>query len=102
MDKNLAEQTFLDALFFKKKISISVPKISDDFFSHLFTVWNLIYNKYSPFHDEKPLFHNNKFLQDNFFYSVRTFAHIQQHYFSKYWGHGCMGRPPTLNFGGSP
>jgi len=38
MDKNLAEQTFLDALFFKKKISISVPKISDDFFSHLFTV----------------------------------------------------------------
>ena len=29
----------------------------------------------------------------SFFYSVRTFASITKHYFSKYWGDGCMGRP---------
>src|SRR6218665_2564023 len=28
------------------------------------------------------------------FYSVHTFARIRQHYFSKYWGDGCMGGPP--------
>ena len=29
-------------------------------------------------------------------------ASIRQHYFSKYWGDGCMGRPPTSNlFGGT-
>src|SRR6218665_1425763 len=37
--------------------------------------------------------------QNHFFYSFHTFAHIRQHYFSKYWGDGCMGRPPTSNFG---
>ena len=36
-----------------------------------------------------------------FFNSVHPFAHIRQHYFSKYWGvDQCMGRPPTSNFGG--
>src|SRR6218665_1792427 len=34
---------------------------------------------------EKPLF-NTKFLDDSFFYSLRTFARIRQHYFSKFWG----------------
>src|SRR6218665_2336137 len=34
------------------------------------------------------------------FNSVPTFARIRQHYFSKYWGDGCMGRPPTSNFWG--
>src|SRR6218665_719081 len=29
-----------------------------------------------------------------FFYCVRTFAHIRQHCFSKYWGDGCIGRTP--------
>src|SRR6218665_3757865 len=35
-----------------------------------------------------------------FFYSVHIFARIRQHCFSKYWGDGCMGRPPISNFGG--
>src|SRR6218665_1380243 len=35
------------------------------------------------------------------FYSFRTFAHIRQHYFSKYWGDECMGRPPPQTFGGT-
>jgi len=35
-----------------------------------------------------------------FFYSVRTFARIQQHYFSKYWEAWMHGPSPTSNFGG--
>src|SRR6218665_3842824 len=38
-------------------------------------------------------------------HSVHTFTRIQ-HYFSKYWGDGCMGRPPPQILGdrqpGSP
>src|SRR6218665_3289932 len=37
-----------------------------------------------------------------FFYSVRTFARIRQHYFSKYWGDQCMGRPPPEILGDRP
>src|SRR6218665_955479 len=36
-----------------------------------------------------------------FFYCVRTCTLIRQHYISKYWEDGCMGRPPTSNFGGT-
>src|SRR6218665_3696455 len=36
------------------------------------------------------------------FYSVHAFARIRQHYFSKYWGDGCMGRPPPQIFLGGP
>ena len=35
------------------------------------------------------------------FYSFHTFAHIRQHYFSKYWGDECMGRPPPQIVGGT-
>ena len=38
--------------------------------------------------------------KNTFFNSVHTFAHIRQHYFSKYWGDGCMGRPFHLKFWG--
>src|SRR6218665_1726993 len=47
---------------------------------------------------EKPLF-QKEFLYDTFFYSVRTFSRIRQHYFSKYLGDGCMGRPPPQTLG---
>src|SRR6218665_394009 len=69
--------------FFKEKISIFAPKI---------------YVIYDPFFTKKPLF-QKKFLDDTFFHSVRTFAHIRQHCFSKYWGGAaaCMG-PPHLKF----
>src|SRR6218665_1970893 len=35
---------------------------------------------------EKPLFHEKIPLRHLFFYSVRAFVPIRQHYFSKYWG----------------
>src|SRR6218665_478611 len=50
---------------------------------------------------EKPLFHKKNFLDNTPFYSVRTFARIRQHNFTKYWGDGCMGRP-HLKFWGRP
>jgi len=40
--------------------------------------------------------------EKNLFYSFYTFAHIRQHYFSKYWGDECMGRPPPQTFLGGP
>src|SRR6218665_4016140 len=46
----------------------------------------------------KALYFRKELLYDTFFYSVRTFARIRQHCFSKYWSDGCMGRPPTSNF----
>src|SRR6218665_3652120 len=52
---------------------------------------------------EKPLknhYFRKEFLYDTFVYSVRTFARIRQHYFSKYWGDGYMGRPHHLKFWG--
>jgi len=48
---------------------------------------------------EKPLF-KKKFLDDTFFHSVRTFARIQQHYFSKYWGTDALA-VPHLKFWGT-
>src|SRR6218665_2535529 len=88
------------------KISIFRVKISDDllflvidlvlrifsFFSHIFrmfTMLNVVYD-----HFLKP-----PFPQTTIFHSVLTFTHIRQHYFSKYWGDQCMGRPLTSNWG---
>src|SRR6218665_1024874 len=63
--------------FLRRKIFIFTPKISDDLFL-------------------------KEFLNKTIFYSVHPFAHIQQHYFSKYWGDQCMGRPLTsIFFGGA-
>src|SRR6218665_1534400 len=42
----------------------------------------------TPSSREKPLF--------------RTFAHIRQHHFSKYWGDGYMGRPHLKFWGDRP
>src|SRR6218665_1268024 len=53
------------------------------------------------FTQEKPLYFKKEFLNKTIFYSVHPFAHIRQHYFSKYWGDQCMGRPPTSNFLGA-
>src|SRR6218665_318184 len=50
---------------------------------------------------EKPLFQKRQFLDKTIFYSVRTFAHIRQHYFSKYWGTNAWAvPPPQIFFGG--
>src|SRR6218665_3806253 len=65
--------------FLRRKIFIFTPKISDDLFL-------------------------KEFLNKTIFYSVHPFAHIQQHYFSKYWGGPMHGPSPHLNFfwGASP
>ena len=92
---------------FSEKISIFTAKISDDlllvidlvfrifpFFSQIsriFTVLNVVYD---PFLTRKTtISEKNSFMT--------PFARMRQHYFSKYWGDGCMGRPSTSNFGGT-
>src|SRR6218665_2607723 len=95
--------------FFWKKFPFSRPKFSDDFFSHrpgfsdfpLFTVIKCPI-VYDPFYARKPTFSKKNSLIKPFFNSVHPFAHIQQHYFSKYWGDQCMGRPPPQIFLGGP
>src|SRR6218665_2870231 len=97
-------------MFFSEKKSIFMPKNSDDLFLvinqvflifpfffqilRIFTVLNVVHD---PFFTRKTT--NSE--KNSFFYSVRTFAPIRQHYFSKYWRDACMGRPPTSNFGGT-
>ena len=90
--------------FLWKKFSFSRQKFLMTFFSHrpdfsdfpfLFPYFPyLCYVKCHiwPFPDTK----------NTFFYSVHTFSRTRQHYFSKYWGDQCMGRPPTSNFWGGP
>src|SRR6218665_3550514 len=48
---------------------------------------------------QKNHYFRKEFLDDTFF-SVRTFARIRQHCFSKYWGDGCMDRSPPQILGG--
>src|SRR6218665_1506070 len=48
----------------------------------IFPACNVIYN---PFFTTKALFSENNSLMAPFF-SLRAFARIRQHYFSKYWG----------------
>src|SRR6218665_3172635 len=36
------------------------------------------------------------------FYSFHTFAHIRQHYFSKYWGTNAWAVPPPQTLGDRP
>src|SRR6218665_806253 len=85
--------------FFPEKMSIFTPKISDDHFLvidqvfqilRFFPVLNVVYD---PFFTRKTTISEKNSLIRPFFYSLRTFARIRQHYFSKYWGHQCMGRP---------
>src|SRR6218665_527802 len=50
---------------------------------------------------EKTTISEKNSLATPLFYSVRAFACIRQHYFSKYWGDVCIGRPLTSNFFGT-
>src|SRR6218665_1722523 len=86
-------------------MSIFTPKISDDhFFSHrpgfsdLFTV---IKCPIRHFLHRKNHYFRKEFLNKTIFYSVHPFAHIRQHYFSKYWGRPMHGPSPISNFGGT-
>src|SRR6218665_2797200 len=94
-----------DVTFFSDKISILPAKISDDLFlvigqvfrifplfSLIFRIFTLLDIVHNPFLTRKT----------TFFYSFHTFAHIRQHYFSKYWGDECMGHSHTSNLGDRP
>src|SRR6218665_1390955 len=91
---------------FPEKFPFSRPKILMTFFSSdfdslfRFSVSYCIKCHIWPFlHNKKPSF-NKQILDDTYFYSLKAFAPIPQHYFSKYWGNQCMFRPPTSNLGG--
>src|SRR6218665_2275283 len=104
--------SFLNDVF-SEKISIFTAKNSDDlylvidqiflifpyFFQifHIFTVLNVVYD---PLLTRKTTISEINSLMRPFFDSVRAFARIRQHYFSKYWGDGYMDRPPPHIFGG--
>src|SRR6218665_3233248 len=92
---------------FSKKNCIFTPKISDDLFLvidhvflilRVFTVLNVINDHF--FTRKTTIFEKNS-LMTTFFYSIRTFAPIRQHY-SKYWGAHLHGPSPTSNFLGGP
>src|SRR6218665_1316395 len=51
---------------------------------------------------EKALFQKSILNDTYFFYSVRAFTPIPQHYFSKYWGDQCIGRPHLKFWGTVP
>src|SRR6218665_2067462 len=54
------------------------------FFFQIFPIFAMLNVIFDPFLTRKT----------PFFYSVHTFTRFRQHYFSKYWGDQCMGRPP--------
>src|SRR6218665_232887 len=91
--------------FFREKFPFPRPKflmtflVIDQVFLifRIFTVLNVVYD---PFFTRKATFSEKNSLMTPFYNSVRTFARIRQHYFSKYWGDGCMGRPPPHILGG--
>ena len=81
--------------------NFSRTKISDDLFLvidqvfkilRFFTVLNVVYD---PFFTTKTTISEKNSLIRPFFYSVRTFARIRQHYFSKCWGGPMHGPSPT-------
>src|SRR6218665_853998 len=90
------------------KISVFTLKISDDLFCFIdqvfqilrfFTLLNVVYN---PFFTRKTTISEKNSLIRPFFYSVRTFACIRQHYFSKYLGGTNAWAIPHLKFLGGP
>src|SRR6218665_985092 len=90
--------------FFPGKISIFRAKISDDrFFSHLpgFSDFPFLFPDFPYLYYVKCRISPFPHKKNTFFYSVPTFTHLRQHYFSKYWGNQCMGRPPPQIFLGT-
>src|SRR6218665_2196802 len=93
-------------MFFWKKISFSRPKSLMTFrifpffqrFSISFTMLNVVYD---PFLTRTTTISEKNSFMTPFLYSVRTFARIRQHYFSKYWrGTDAWAVTPPEIFGG--
>jgi len=112
-EKFFADQNFWMTFFSDKNLHFHAKKILMTFcFSHRpdFSDFYYLFSDFSDLycvkcriwhflHKIKHYF-KKEFLDDTYFYSVRAFVPIRQHYFSKYWGDQCMGRPHTSNFGG--
>src|SRR6218665_684086 len=103
--KNFADQEG----FFRKQFSIFTAKISDNLFLvidhnfrifpifHIFAACNVVF--YSFFTRKTPISENNSFTTP--FFTLFMLSHASdKHYFSKYWGDGCMGSHPHLKFWG--
>jgi len=54
----------------------------------------ILCNIYDPILAEKPLFQNKTFLHNTFFSQFVLCNASDNTFLSKYWGDGCMGRPP--------
>src|SRR6218665_3873953 len=101
--------------FSSDKIPIFTSRNSDDlflvidqvflifpFFFQIVRILTVLNVEYDPFFIRKTSISEKNSMTRHLFYSVRTFARIRQHHFSKYWGGGLMhGSSPTSNFGGS-
>src|SRR6218665_1592159 len=88
--------------FFREKFPFSRRKFLMTFFTRFsdFTFLYCIKCRIRPFLHQKTTISEKSSLIRPFFYSVRTFAHIRQHYFSKYWENQCMGRPTSVRIAG--
>src|SRR6218665_126713 len=106
--KELAHQNFSMTCFGKKfpflllkflipfQICLSLP-------CQMFYMMTYMYMDLSS--REEPLFRNKIFhdaFHDAFFHSVRTFARVRQHYFSKYWGMDAWAVPSPQIWGDCP
>src|SRR6218665_4160991 len=94
---------------FLYKNFISTPTISDDLFlvtDHILYVFfisllsEILYITYTAIFFKKSLYFRTRNLFTTHFFTQS--AHIRKHYFSKYWGDGCMGRPPPQSLGDRP
>src|SRR6218665_2829294 len=87
-----------DDLFFNSLTRFLGCSLSFPRFSVSFAMFNVVYDPFLT--RTTAISEKNSFMTP--FYSVHTFARIRQHYFSKYWGDGCMGRPNSNFVGPSP
>ena len=108
--KLFREPRFLNDVF-SEKISIFTAKISDDlflvidqvfrifpFFSQIVRIFYYVKCRIWPIPHKYNHYFRKEFLYDTFFYSVRTFARIRQH-FSRYWGADAWAVSPPQIFG---
>src|SRR6218665_1022981 len=91
--------------FSPEKLPFSRRKFLMPFFNHRpgfsdFTFHYCIKCRIRPFLHQKNHYFRKEFVDKTIFYSVRTFARIQQHYFSKYWGTNAWAVPLKFFLGG--
>src|SRR6218665_1861541 len=99
---NFSRTKISELRFFRKNFPFVShrPHFSDfPFFFQILRIFTLLNVVDDPFFTRKGTISEKNFLTTLLFYSVRTFARTRQHYFSKYWGDGCMGRPPPQILG---